>query len=111
MLVVLLSFADALLTLTLLSRGAHEANPFMAPLVLGDGRSFAYWKLGLTISGVVVLVVLARARLFRMVPAGLLLYLVLAGYVVLVVYEWRLLGRLQDSFVSYWSALPLHYPT
>lgn len=108
---MLLSFADALFTLTLLNRGAQEANPIMAPLVLGDGRSFAYWKLGLTIAGVVVLVVLARARLFRLVSAGLLLYLVLAGYVVLVVYEWQLLAKLQDSFVSYWSAVPLHYPT
>jgi hypothetical protein len=108
---VLLSFVDALFTLTLLNRGATEANPVMAPLVLGDGRSFAYWKLGLTIAGVVVLVVLARARLFRVVPAGLLLYLALACYVVLVIYEWRLLGELHDSFVSYWSAVPLHYPT
>lgn len=110
-LVVLLSFADALFTLTLLDRGAREANPFMEPLVLGSGRSFAYWKLGLTVSGVVILVVLARARLFRVVPAGLLLYLVLAGYVVLVIYEWRLLKELGDGFVSLWSAVPLHYPT
>jgi len=108
--VVLLSFVDALFTLSLLRHGAEEANPAMAPLVLGTGRSFAIWKLGLTITGVVTLVVLARARLFGVLSAGLLLYLVLAGYVVLVIYEWRLLLRI-GSLVSYWSAVPLHYPT
>ena len=111
MLVVLLSFADALFTLTLLRHGAKEANPAMAALVLGTGRGFAFWKLGLTIAGVVTLVVLARAKLFGIVSAGVLLYLVLAGYVVLVIYEWRLLLRIGGNLVSYWSAVPLHYPT
>ena len=111
MLVVLLSFADALFTLTLLRHGAEEANPAMATLVLGTGPAFALWKLGLTIAGVVTLVVLARAKLFGIVSAGVLLYLVLAGYVVLVIYEWRLLLRIGGNLVSYWSAVPLHYPT
>lgn len=111
MLIVLLSIADAFLTLTLIDLGAREANPFMAPLVVGDGRSFAYWKLGLTITGVLMLVVLSRARLFRTVSAGVLLYLVLAAYVTLVIYEWQMLMMLSDGFVSYWSAVPLHYPT
>ena len=110
-LVVIFSIADALFTLTLLRHGAEEANPLMAPLVLGSGRGFAFWKLGLTIGGVVTLVVLARAKLFGVLSAGLLLYLVLAGYVVLVIYEWRLLLRIGSSLVSYWSAVPLHYPT
>jgi hypothetical protein len=111
MLVVLFSFADALLTLSLLKHGAEEANPVMAPLVLGSGHGFALWKLGLTITGVVTLVVLARAKLFGVIPAGVLLYLVLAGYLTLVIYEWRLLLRIGGSVVSYWSAVPLHYPT
>ena len=111
MLVVLLSFADALFTLTLLRHGAEEANPAMATLVLGTGPGFAFWKLGLTIAGVVTLVVLARAKLFGVVSAGVLLYLVLAGYVVLMIYEWRLLLRIGGNLVSYWSAVPLHYPT
>jgi hypothetical protein len=110
-LVVLLCIADALLTLTLMKHGASEVNPLMAPLVVGSGHGFAFWKLGLTITGVVVLVVLSRARLFGIVPAGVLLYLVLALYVVLVAYEWHLLGESASGFVSYWLAIPLHYPT
>jgi hypothetical protein len=109
-LVVLLCIADALLTLTLVKHGAREINPLMEPLVVGSSDGFAYWKLGLTITGVVVLVVLARARLFGLVPAGVLLYLILAIYIVLVGYELRLLSESASGFVSYWMGIPLHYP-
>jgi hypothetical protein len=109
-LVVLLCVADALMTLTLIRQGASEINPFMAPLVVGSGHSFAYWKLSLTITGVVVLVVLARAKLFGIVPAGVLLYLMLGLYIVLVTYEWQLLAEGASGFVSYWTGIPLNYP-
>src|SRR5687768_4024277 len=56
--VLLLSLADAILTLTLISHGASEVNPLMDPLVRGSGHSFAYWKIGLTAVGVVILTVL-----------------------------------------------------
>lgn len=92
-LILLLSIFDAFATLTLLDRGANEVNPFMAPLVEGSGHSFAYWKLGLTISGVIVLTVLARIRILGRFRVGMLLYAVLALYVVLVAYEsWLLWG-------------------
>jgi hypothetical protein len=99
-LVLLLSVADAFLTLTLLRHGAHEANPLMAH-ALGAGRAFAYWKLALTSVGVVVLVSLARIRLFGLIPAGALLYLVLACYIGLIAYEWQLLVRLGTDVISY----------
>lgn len=110
-LVVLLCVADAFLTLMLMKQGAHEVNPVMAPLVLGSGHAFAFWKFGLTITGVVILVVLARSKLFGLVPAGVLLYVVLAAYMVLIGYEWRLLINGPDGVVSYWLSIPLHYPT
>jgi len=28
-----------------------------------------------------------------------------------MIYEWRLLLRIGGNLVSYWSAVPLHYPT
>ncbi len=89
--ILLLSCADALLTLTLIAHGAVEINPFMKPLVTGSGHAFALWKLGLTSMGVVVLTLFARVRLLGRVPTGALLYLILAGYVVLVSYELWLL--------------------
>ena len=97
MLIVLFSTIDAFLTLTLIERGAYEVNPLMAPLVGGSGLAFAMVKIGLTAGGVVMLTLLARMKAFGRIPVSLLLYTVLAGYGVLVLYEYRLL---QDVFPS-----------
>jgi hypothetical protein len=91
--VLLLSFADALLTLTLISHGAVEVNPLMDPLVRGSGHSFAFWKIGLTAAGVVVLTLLARLRIWGQ-GVGSVLYVALAGYVVLIAYELFLLRNI-----------------
>jgi hypothetical protein len=91
--ILLLCVADAVLTLTLISHGANEANPFMAPLVEGSGRAFAFWKMGLTGAGVAVLTLLARLRVFGG-PVGAILYIVLATYVILVTYELFLLRNI-----------------
>jgi hypothetical protein len=93
-LIVLLSSADALLTLTLIERGAYEANPLMRPLVYGAALPFTVVKVGLTSGGVVLLTLLASMRLFGRVSAGLLLYVLLAGYGALILYEFKLLGLL-----------------
>lgn len=101
MLILLLCAGDAFMTLTLISLGAEEVNPIMKPLVLGSGPSFALWKMGLTSGGVVVLTVLAQLRAFGWMPIGLLLYAVLAGYIVLIGYEFWLLDHiLQGAFVA-----------
>jgi hypothetical protein len=89
--VLLLSCADAFLTLTLLLHGASEANPFMARLIAADVTLFTSVKMGLTGVGIVVLVLLSRYRLFGRYPVATALYTVLAGYIVLVIYELVLL--------------------
>jgi hypothetical protein len=91
--ILLLCSADAFLTLLLISHGANEVNPLMDPLVRGSGHSFAFWKFGLTAMGVVLLTVLARLRVWGK-AVGLILYLVLAGYAVLVGYELFLLRNI-----------------
>jgi Domain of unknown function (DUF5658) len=109
--ILLLSVADALLTLTLLNQGAREANPLMAPLVTGSGHWFAFWKVSLTTAGVVVLVLLSRYRLFGRIRVGALLYVVLALYVALITYEWSLLHRIEAQVTQVRSlsgALPLN---
>ena len=93
-LIVVLSSADALLTLALIERGAYEANPFMRPLVDGSALPFAVVKVGLTAGGVVLLTLLASMRLFGRLSAGLLLYVLLAAYGALILYEFSLLGLL-----------------
>ena len=93
MLVLLLCGADAILTLTLISHGASEINPLMAPLVAGSGRGFAFWKFGLTAAGVVILTLFARLRVMGR-AVGVILYMVLALYVLLVAYEVFLLRNI-----------------
>jgi hypothetical protein len=91
LLILIASFADALLTLTLLSNGAIEANPVMAALLNGNGLGFATVKIGLTAFGTTFLILLARAKAFRWLPVGVILYAVLAGYGALIAYELWLL--------------------
>jgi hypothetical protein len=93
MTVLLLSVADAFLTLTLISHGAVEVNPLMDPLVRGSGHGFAYWKIGLTSGSVVIMTVLARLRVWGR-TVGSILYLALAAYAVLVIYELFLLRNI-----------------
>jgi len=93
LLILVLSVADALLTVTLLDRGALEANPVMEALLRGGGRSFAGVKMGLTALGVVLLTLLARVRAFGGIQVSTVLYGVLAAYAALVSYElWMLKG-------------------
>ena len=91
--ILLLSVADAFLTLTLVAHGAVEVNPLMDPLVRGSGHGFAYWKIGLTAFGVMVLTLLSKLRVWGR-TVGNVLYLTLAGYVVLVIYELFLLRNI-----------------
>ena len=92
-LILLLCGADAILTLTLISKGASEVNPLMAPLVAGSGRGFAFWKFGLTALGVVFLTLLARLRVMGR-AVGVILYIVLGQYVILIGYELFLLRNI-----------------
>jgi len=91
-LILALCAADAILTIVLISRGAYELNPLLAPLVGGSGVAFALVKVGLTGIGVVLLTLLSRVKAFGRMRVALFLYAVLAGYGVLVAYELQLLG-------------------
>jgi hypothetical protein len=89
--ILLLSVTDAFFTLTLMTRGAEEANPLLAYVLQRYPGVFAALKMVLTGGGVLVLVAMARARVFRIVRVRTVLQCFLAGYVVLVGYEmWML---------------------
>lgn len=92
--VLMLSCADAFLTLNLLMLGAQEANPVMARLIYFDVTWFIAVKVGLTSLGVIVLVILSRCRVFGRIKVVTTLYLSLALYAALVLYELALLAHL-----------------
>lgn len=89
--ILLLSVADAFLTITLITAGAHEANPIMAYVLRDHPDLFALVKMGLTGAGVLVLVAVARSRLFRVIRGAAVLQGVFAAYVALIAYEWWML--------------------
>jgi hypothetical protein len=95
--ILLLSVTDAFLTLTLIAQGAEEANPVMAFLLDRMPRLFAFVKIALTGIGIVVLVALARARVFRVIRIANIIHWCMLGYVLLIVYEAWLL---RESAVS-----------
>ena len=89
--ILLLSVADAFLTLTLMMDGAREVNPLLAFILRDYPHLFAVVKMGLTGTGVLVLVAVARARLFRVMRVGFVLQGLFVAYVALIAYEWWLL--------------------
>jgi hypothetical protein len=93
-LILVLCASDAGLTVLLIDRGAYEVNPLLAPLIGGSDALFAAVKVGLTGVGVAVLILLSRVKAFGRMPVALLLYCVLLGYGLLILYELRLLGWL-----------------
>ena len=91
--ILLLSVTDAFLTLNLIASGAEEANPIMAFLLERTPTLFATLKMALTGAGTVVLVALARARVFRVIRISNIIHWCMIGYVFLIGYEAWLLTK------------------
>jgi hypothetical protein len=97
--IVLLSVADAFLTVILLSNGADEINPIMAALVYRSVTVFTALKIGMTAASVIFMVLLANYRFMRVVRVEALMYSVLAAYCGLIGYElWMLKARVAALF-------------
>ncbi len=84
---MLLSCADAFLTLQLLERGMMETNPVMRALLSQGTALFASTKLAMTGCGILILVFLAKARFLNRIRTGLFLTVFFSFYACLVCYE------------------------
>ena len=92
---MLMSCADAFLTLELIERGMIEANPVHASAIMEQGTlAFTSVKLAMTGVGILILVFLAKARFLNRFRAGLFLTLFFSCYACLVCYELVNLFRL-----------------
>lgn len=89
--IMLLSTLDAFLTLELLDRGAIEVNPVMLFMLDHGNFAFVVSKMLLTGLGILVLVFLARLRLFNFLRTGLLLTLFFSFYACLGCYQFLLM--------------------
>jgi hypothetical protein len=91
---MLLSCADAFLTLLLLEMGMIEANPVMGAVMAHGTTVFTSTKLAMTAFGIFVLVFLAKARFLNRFRTGLFLTSFFSFYACLVCYELVHLFRL-----------------
>ncbi len=84
---MLLSCADAFMTLQLLQRGMIEANPVMA-IVLGHGTTtFMVSKMLMTGISILVLVFVAKAKFLNRLRTGVILTVFFSSYACLTCYE------------------------
>ena len=94
--ILLLSAADAFMTVTLMSGGADEINPIMALLIYRSAALFAALKMGMTGLGVLTMVYLARYRFLQVLRVELVMYALFFGYVGLLGYEFWMLRMVND---------------
>lgn len=91
---MLLSCADAFLTLLLIEKGMIEANPLMEATMSMGTEIFISTKLMMTAFGIFVLVFLAKSRFLNRFRTGLFLTVFFSAYACLVCYELVNLFRL-----------------
>ncbi len=94
-LILLLSCLDALLTLTLLSKGAYEANYLMARLLEVGTRPFILAKVVMTAVGVLFLLMHAHFRILRVTSGKRMLQALASAYGLLIGWEIILLGVIE----------------
>ena len=85
--IMLLSCADAFLTLRLLDHGMIEANPVMAAMLGLGTPAFAISKVFMTGTSILILVFLAKAHFLNRLRTGLLLTVFFSLYCCLICYE------------------------
>jgi hypothetical protein len=84
---MLLSVADAFLTLQLIDLGMIEANPVMSAVMAHSTMLFTSTKLGMTAFGILVLVFLAKSQFMNRFRTGAFLTVFFSFYACLVCYE------------------------
>ncbi len=89
---LLLSCLDAFFTLTLISRGAYEANYFMARLLETSTGLFVSVKVAITAIGILFLLMHSHFRVLRVTSGKQLLQVLVGVYGLLIAYELVLLA-------------------
>lgn len=95
LLVLLLSCVDAMFTLTLLDKGAYEANYLMAQLLAVGDKPFVIAKVVITAAGVLFLLMHAHFRILGITSGKHMLQALAAAYGLLIGWELLLLGSME----------------
>ena len=92
--IILLCFADAFLTIVLLSKGAVELNGLMDWLIQKDAHTFAVVKMSMTGAALIVLVIHFNFRIYKFIAVRYLIYALVPIYSLLIFHELTMLARL-----------------
>jgi len=92
--IILLCFADAFLTIVLLSKGAVELNGLMDWLIQKDVHTFAIVKMTMTGAALIVLVMHFNFRIYKYIAVRYLIYALVPLYSLLIFHELTMLARL-----------------
>jgi len=84
-----------MLTLTLLDKGAYEANHLMAHLLSIGDKPFLVTKIAMTAAGVLFLLMHAHFRILRVTNGKRVLQLLAGIYGLLIAWELLLLGVIE----------------
>ena len=92
--IILLCFADAFLTIVLLSKGAVELNTLMNWLIQKDAHLFALVKMSMTGAALIVLVLHYNFRIYKYIPVRYLIYALVPLYSLLIFHELTMLASI-----------------
>ena len=94
LIIIILCFVDAFLTLILLGKGAVELNVFMDVLIKKDIQLFAIVKMAVTGIALIVLVMHFNFRIYKVIAVRYLIYAFVPLYMLLVAHEINLLYQI-----------------
>ena len=92
--IILLCFADAFLTIVLLSKGAVELNGLMDWLIQKDPYIFTVVKMSMTGAALIVLVMHFNFRIYKYVAVRYLIYALVPLYSLLIFHELTMLANI-----------------
>ena len=92
--IILLCFADAFLTIVLLSKGAVELNTLMDWFIQKDTYLFAVVKMSMTGVALIVLVMHFNFRIYKYIAVRYLIYALVPLYSLLIFHELTMLANL-----------------
>jgi len=92
--IILLCFADAFLTIVLLSKGAVELNTLMDWFIQKDTYMFAVVKMSMTGVALIILVMHFNFRIYKYIAVRYLIYALVPLYSLLIFHELTMLANL-----------------
>ena len=94
LIIILLCFAAAFLTIVLLSKGAVELNTLMDWFIQKDTLMFAVVKMSMTGVALIVLVMHFNFRIYKYIAVRYLIYALVPLYSLLIFHELTMLANL-----------------